>query len=76
MAEATDPGAGCSFKIWRMPVVSRQTLHGFCNWNRRAGVQSSCGSCGLHRTTLLNRLHVSQRQIDCLDYLIYQMDRG
>ena len=29
-----------------------------------------------HRTTLLNRLHVSQRQIDCLDYLIYQMDRG
>ena len=21
-------------------------------------------------------LHASQRQIDCLDYLIYQMDRG
>lgn len=28
-----------------------------------------------HRTALLNRLHVSQRQIDCLDYLIFQMGR-
>ena len=30
----------------------------------------------MHRTVLLDRLHASQRQIDCLDYLIYQMDRG
>ena len=27
----------------------------------------------MHRATLLDQLHVSQRQIDCLDYLIYQM---
>ena len=26
-----------------------------------------------HRASLLDQLHVSQRQIDCLDYLIYQM---
>ena len=26
-----------------------------------------------HRTALLDQLHVSQRQIDCLDYLVYQM---
>ena len=28
----------------------------------------------LHRASLLDRLHVSQRMIDCLDYLIYQME--
>ena len=27
-----------------------------------------------HRTTLLDRLHLSQRQIDCLDYLAYQIN--
>ena len=26
-----------------------------------------------HRASLLDQLHVSQRQIDCLDYLVYQM---
>ena len=28
----------------------------------------------LHRASLLDRLHVNQRMIDCLDYLIYQME--
>lgn len=28
-----------------------------------------------HRAALLDRLHVSQRQIDCLDYLIYHMEK-
>lgn len=28
----------------------------------------------LHRAFLLDRLHVSQHMIDCLDYLIYQME--
>ena len=27
----------------------------------------------MHRALLLDQLHVSQRQIDCLDYLVYQM---
>ena len=30
----------------------------------------------MHRATLLDQLHVSQRQIDCLDYLVYQMNNG
>ena len=29
-----------------------------------------------HRAALLDRLHVSQSQIDCLDYLVFQMNRG
>ena len=30
----------------------------------------------MHRATLLDQIHVSQRQIDCLDYLVYQMNNG
>lgn len=30
----------------------------------------------IHRANLLNQLHISQRQIDCLDYLVYQMNNG
>ena len=29
-----------------------------------------------HRKDLLDRLHKSQRQIDCLDYLLYQLRKG
>ena len=28
-----------------------------------------------HRRTLLDTLHRSEKQIDCLDYLIYQINR-
>lgn len=28
-----------------------------------------------HRSSLLDQLHVSQHQIDCLDYLVYRMTR-
>ncbi|MCD8237888.1 MAG: hypothetical protein LUC92_00920 [Clostridiales bacterium] len=28
-----------------------------------------------HRRNLLNKLHKSQRQIDCLDYLVYTMKK-
>ena len=30
----------------------------------------------IHRKNLLARLHQSQRQIDCLDYLLYQLRKG
>lgn len=29
-----------------------------------------------HRATLLDRLHQDQKQIDCLDYLIFQIREG
>ena len=28
-----------------------------------------------HRADLLDQVHMSQHQIDCLDYLIYTMER-
>lgn len=30
----------------------------------------------LHRKALLNKLHKSQKQIDCLDYLIFSIEHG
>lgn len=30
----------------------------------------------MHRALLLDRLHVSQQMIDCLDYLIYAMKKN
>ena len=29
-----------------------------------------------HRTELLNKLHVYQRQLDCLDFFIYQIKKN
>lgn len=29
----------------------------------------------MHRASLLDRLHVSQQMIDCLDYLVYTMKK-
>ena len=30
----------------------------------------------LHRQKLLDRVHEEERQIDCLDYLVYQMQKS
>ena len=29
-----------------------------------------------HRRTLLDTVHLGEKQIDCLDYLVYQMEKG
>ena len=29
-----------------------------------------------HRLTLLDTVHTEQKKIDCLDYLLYKMDKG
>lgn len=29
-----------------------------------------------HRRTLLDAVHAGQKQIDCLDYLVYQMEKA
>ncbi len=40
------------------------------------GIRQFLRLLSAHRSALLERLHTSQRQIDCLDYLIYQMEVG
>ena len=29
----------------------------------------------IHRRSILNHLHEDQKQIDCLDYLVYQLEK-
>lgn len=29
-----------------------------------------------HRQTLLDKVHKGQKEIDCLDYLVYQIEKG
>lgn len=47
------------------------------------GCYIGCCGCGLdqvkvlkkHRRCLLDKIHEGQKQIDCLDYLLYQMEK-
>ncbi|MDO5144703.1 MAG: hypothetical protein Q4E72_08940 [bacterium] len=44
-----------------------------------AGEMSLCSQLRLlekHRCCLLRKLHSTQKQIDCLDFLLWQMKRG
>ncbi|MCH5316062.1 MAG: hypothetical protein J1E81_09115 [Eubacterium sp.] len=38
-------------------------------WNRL------CNELAKHKTVLLATLHKSEKQIDCLDYLVYEINR-
>lgn len=41
--------------------------------NKAGKQQEQLRLLSLHRASLLDRVHVSQHMIDCLDYLIYTM---
>ena len=42
----------------------------------RAGRISECLKLlSEHRRSLLDKLHKAQKQIDCLDYLVYQLEK-
>ena len=58
--------AGCS-----QTTISR-FMECLKNWAEKEELQI----LSRHRKTLLDRIHREERKIDCLDYLIYQMDRG
>ena len=34
-----------------------------------------CKMLAEHRTTLLNTIHKSEKQIDCLDFLVYEINK-
>ncbi len=60
----TDAGCGCDF-------VSR-----FIELGRRGEDGEQNRMLSRHRAELLGQLHESQRQIDCLDFLIYKRRKG
>lgn len=53
-----------------------EEIRQFLRLGRQGRHREQLGLLSAHRAALLERLHTSQRQIDCLDYLIYQMKGG
>lgn len=51
------------------------TIKKFLRLQKEGRRQEQYRLLSLHRVSLLEQLHVSQRKIDCLDYLIYTMKK-
>lgn len=49
---------------------------GFGSTSSRAVWKSSYSCFPRQRGRLLEELHAQQKQIDCLDYLVYQLEKG
>lgn len=49
--------------------------HGFSGMQKESKKHGELIVLRKHRSSLLERLHKSQKQIDCLDYLIYQIEQ-
>lgn len=54
----------------------RDTVNKFLHAFRKGDQQEECKVLAAHRRLLLDELHKAQKQIDCLDYLIYQLKKS
>ena len=52
---------------------SEADIQRFLKLGRAGRRQEQLRLLATHRASLLDQLHASQRRIDCLDYLVYQM---
>lgn len=52
-----------------------QTIENFMSDLHRGKEESSLKQLAIHRKKLLDSIHKEQKQIDCLDYLVYQMSK-
>ncbi|MCI8717625.1 MAG: hypothetical protein HFH63_08750 [Lachnospiraceae bacterium] len=51
------------------------TITAFVEDVRKQNITQGLQLLAIHRRTLLDNLHKEQKQIDCLDYLIYQIEK-
>ena len=51
------------------------TIQKYLQLQREGKRQEQLRLLSMHRATLLDQVHVSQRMIDCLDYLVYAMKK-
>ncbi len=51
------------------------TIQRFFNLKEEGRQKEQLRLLALHRANLLDKLHVSQSMIDCLDYLVYSMKK-
>lgn len=54
---------------------SQQTIEQFIECLKRGTLSEQMELLSRHRDSLLDQMHREQRRIDCLDYLVYQMQR-
>ena len=52
-----------------------QTIENFMSDLHKGKEESSLKQLAIHRKKLLDSIHKEQKQIDCLDYLVYQMNK-
>lgn len=52
-----------------------ETISAFIGEIENGNLESGLRLLAVHRRSLLDELHREQKQIDCLDYLIYQMKK-
>ena len=52
-----------------------QTIENFMSDLHSGKEESSLKRLAIHRKKLLDSIHKEQKQIDCLDYLVYQMNK-
>lgn len=46
-----------------------------CQLQRDGNRQALLRALSAHKASLLNQMHACQRRIDCLDYLVYEMEK-
>lgn len=52
------------------------TVETYLELERQGKQQEQLRLLSLHRATLLDRIHLNQNMIDCLDYLIYSKKKN
>lgn len=52
-----------------------KTIQKFLQLQKKNRTQEQYRLLSLHRASLLDNVHATQRMIDCLDYLIYSMKK-
>lgn len=53
----------------------RDTIAAFVQDMQNGELQAAQRLLEQHRRSLLDELHTAQKQIDCLDYLLYQLNK-
>ena len=55
---------------------SEDTIHRFLLCYQAGDIKGELKVLENHRQTLLDEIHKGQKEIDCLDYLIYQIEKS
>lgn len=53
----------------------KEVIIQFLDAGKKESMDSQLKILAVHRKDILDRLHVCQKQIDCLDYLVYMMEK-